>query len=80
MFQKKKGIDIAVDIGGITTFEAAMRLFEKRLDEKNLSRIKEIKHSEIVVKIANSIAMCDPELFLSILDLSRTKRLSGRWR
>jgi phosphoenolpyruvate carboxykinase (GTP) len=61
MFQKKKGIDIAVDIGGITTFEAAMRLFEKRLDEKNLSRIKEIKHSEIVVKIANSIAMCDPE-------------------
>ncbi|MBW2710933.1 MAG: phosphoenolpyruvate carboxykinase (GTP), partial [Deltaproteobacteria bacterium] len=61
MFQKKKGIDIAVDIGGITTFEAAMRLFEKRLDEKNLSRIKEIKHSEIAVKIANSIAMCEPE-------------------
>jgi phosphoenolpyruvate carboxykinase (GTP) len=61
MFQKKKGIDIVVDIGGITTFEAAMRLFENRLDEKNLSRIQEIKNPEVVLKIANSIVMCEPE-------------------
>ena len=61
MFQKKKGIDIVVHIGGITTFEAAMRLFENRLDEKNLSRIQEIKNPEVAVKIANSIAMCEPE-------------------
>jgi len=61
MFQKKKGMDIVVHIGGITTFEAAMRLFENRLDEKNLSRIQEIKNSEVAVKIANSIAMCEPE-------------------
>jgi phosphoenolpyruvate carboxykinase (GTP) len=61
MFQKKKGIDIVVDIGDITTFEAAMRLFENRLDEKNLSGIQKIKNPEVVVKIANSIAMCEPE-------------------
>ncbi|MDX2498330.1 MAG: phosphoenolpyruvate carboxykinase (GTP) [Desulfobacterales bacterium] len=61
MFQKKKGIDIVVHIGGITTFEAAMRLFENRLDEKNLSRIQQIKNPEVAVKIANSIAMCEPE-------------------
>ena len=61
MFQKKKGIDIIVDIGDITTFEAAMRLFENRLDEKNLSRIQKIKNPEVAVKIANSIAMCEPE-------------------
>jgi len=61
MFQKKEGIDIAVDIGGITSFEAAMRLFENRLDEKNLSRIQKIKNTEVAVKIANSIAMCEPE-------------------
>ena len=61
MFQKKKGIDIVVDIGDITTFEAAMRLFENRLDEKNLSRIQKIKNPEVAVKIANSIAMCEPE-------------------
>ncbi len=61
MFQKKKGIDIVVDIGDITIFEAAMRLFENRLDEKNLSRIQKIKNPEVAVKIANSIAMCEPE-------------------
>ncbi len=61
MFQKKKGIDIVVDIGDITTFEAAMRLFENRLDENNLSRIQKIKNPEVAVKIANSIAMCEPE-------------------
>jgi phosphoenolpyruvate carboxykinase (GTP) len=61
MFQKKKGIDIVVDIGDITTFEAAMRLFENRLDEKNLSRIQKIKNPEVAAKIANSIAMCEPE-------------------
>jgi phosphoenolpyruvate carboxykinase (GTP) len=61
MFQKKKGIDIVVHIGGITTFEAAMRLFENRLDDKNLSRIQEIKNSEVALKIANSIVMCEPE-------------------
>jgi len=54
-------MDIVVHIGGITTFEAAMRLFENRLDEQNLSRIQEIKNSEVAVKIANSIAMCEPE-------------------
>jgi len=61
MFQKKKGIDIVVDIGDITTFEAAMRLFENRLDEENLSRIQKIKNPEVAAKIANSIAMCEPE-------------------
>jgi len=61
MFQKNKGIDIVVHIGGITTFEAAMRLFENRLDEKNLSRIQEIKNPEVALKIANSIVMCEPE-------------------
>ena len=61
MFQKKKGIDIVVHIGGITTFEAAMRLFEDRLDEENLSRIQKIKNPEVALKIANSIVMCEPE-------------------
>jgi len=61
MFQKKKGIDIVVHIGGITTFEAAMKLFENRLDEKSLSKIQEIKNPEVALKIANSIVMCEPE-------------------
>ncbi|MDH3957306.1 MAG: phosphoenolpyruvate carboxykinase, partial [Desulfobacteraceae bacterium] len=61
MFQKKKGIDIVVEIGGITSLKEAMQLFEKKLDEKNLSRIQKITHPEVVIKIANSIAMGKPD-------------------
>ena len=61
MFQKKKGIDIVVELGGITTFKEAMQLFEDKLDETNLSRIQKITHTEVVIKIANSIVMCKPD-------------------
>ena len=61
MLQKKKGIEIVTEIGGIITFEAASKLFENKLDPINLSRIQKIKHSEVVIKIANAIAMCEPE-------------------
>ncbi|MBW2574187.1 MAG: phosphoenolpyruvate carboxykinase, partial [Deltaproteobacteria bacterium] len=61
MLQKKKGIDIVTEIGGITTFEGASKLFENKLDQTNLSRIQKIKHPEVVIKIANAIAMCEPD-------------------
>jgi len=61
MFEKKKGIDIVVEIGGITTLKEAMQLFENNLDSTNLSRIQKITHPEVVIKIANSIAMCKPD-------------------
>jgi phosphoenolpyruvate carboxykinase (GTP) len=61
MLQKKKGIDIVIEIGGITTYKAAMQLFENKLDKTNLSRIQKIKHPEVIIKIANAIAMCEPE-------------------
>jgi phosphoenolpyruvate carboxykinase (GTP) len=61
MFQKKKGIDIVVEIGGIKTYEDAIRLFEDRLNETNLAKIQKIKHPEVIIKIANTIAMCEPE-------------------
>ncbi len=61
MYQKKKGIDIVVEIGGIKTYDGAIQLFESRLDETHLFRIKEIKHPEIILKVANAIAMCDPD-------------------
>ncbi len=31
------------------------------MDEENLSRIQKIKHSEVVLKIANAVSMCEPE-------------------
>ncbi|TES94412.1 MAG: phosphoenolpyruvate carboxykinase (GTP) [Desulfobacteraceae bacterium] len=61
MLEKKRGIDIVAEIGGITTYEAAIKLFKYKLDKENLSRIQKIKHSEVVLKIANAVAMCGPE-------------------
>ncbi len=61
MLQKKKGADIVVEIGGIKTYEAAVKLFEEKLDPEHLSRIQKINHPEVVIKIANAIAMCNPD-------------------
>jgi len=61
MLQKKQGVDIVVEIGGIKTYEAAVKLFEEKLDPEHLSRIQKIKHPEVVIKIANAIAMCQPD-------------------
>ena len=61
MTQIKKGMDIAQEIGGVATYEAAMQVFENNLDKTNLSKIQQIKHLDILVKIANAILMCEPE-------------------
>jgi len=61
MLEKKKGIDIVAEIGGVKTYEAAMQLFENRLDDTHLFRIQTIRHPEVVVKIANAVAMCVPD-------------------
>ena len=61
MSPKDYGIDIVTEIGGINTYEAATGLFEKKMDAENLSKIRHIKNKEINIRIANAIAMCDPE-------------------
>jgi phosphoenolpyruvate carboxykinase (GTP) len=61
MLEIKKGLDIVVEIGGITSTEGATKLFEKRLDEVHLARIKRITNPEVILKIANAIAMCEPD-------------------
>jgi phosphoenolpyruvate carboxykinase (GTP) len=61
MFIKKKGIDIVLEAGGIKSFEDATGLFEKKLDGENLSKILKIRRRDVLLKIANSIAMCGPD-------------------
>ena len=60
MLKKNEGTDIAQKLGGIQNVEQAQDLFEKRLDKEQLSRIRSLSHPEILIKIANAIAMCDP--------------------
>ncbi len=60
MLKKNEGIDIAQELGGIQNIEQAQALFEKRLDADQLSRMRTLSRPDILIKIANAIAMCDP--------------------
>ncbi len=57
----KKGIDILATIGGIKTLEQAKRLFDSKLDSRNMTKLRQIRNEEALLKIANSIAMCEPD-------------------
>ena len=61
MLQKNKGVDIIVEIGGLKEYQAAAKYLASVLDTEHLARIKKIKNTEVIIKIANAIAMCGPD-------------------
>ena len=61
MLELKKGVDILLEVGGINEFEEAEALFESRLDQKNLNKLKKVTNEQALLKVANAIAMCDPD-------------------
>jgi len=61
MLQKNKGIDIIREIGGINDVQTAVKYFEHTLDAAQFSRIQRITHPDVLLKIANAIAMCKPD-------------------
>lgn len=61
MLEFKKGVDILSAVGGVTTIDEAQVLFRQRLDEKHLARLAVITSQEALLKVANAIAMCDPD-------------------
>ena len=61
MLQKKKGVDILQEIGGIRDAQSAVKYFEEKLDNAHFLRLQEITHPEVLIKIANAIAMCTPD-------------------
>ncbi|MFH2067194.1 MAG: phosphoenolpyruvate carboxykinase (GTP) [Pseudomonadota bacterium] len=61
MLERNKGIDIVLEIGGIKTVDQAMKLFQTRMDGENLKKIKKITNKDALLKIANSIVMCEPD-------------------
>ena len=60
MGPEKDVIDIAAELGGITTPEDAVQLIEDQLDDTNLAKLKKIKNQDILVKVANAISICKP--------------------
>jgi len=61
MLKIGQGVVIVNEIGGIHTPEAAIQLFEKRLVPIQLHRLQQIKNTDVLIKIANAIAMCNPD-------------------
>ena len=61
MLQKNKGIDIIVEIGGLKEYQTAAKYLESVLTDEHLARIQKIKNTEVIIKIANAIAMCEPD-------------------
>jgi len=64
MLELRKGADILAGIGGIKTIDEARSLFQKKMDQENLGKIGKIQNEEALLKVANAIAMCDPESVL----------------
>lgn len=61
MLEFKKGRDILSAIGGIDTIEDAKKLFAEKLDAESQERLSRIKTEEALLKVANAIAMCQPD-------------------
>lgn len=61
MLERKKGTDILNKIGGVSSYEEALNVFETKMDREQLSRIQKIQSKDILIKIANAITMCQPD-------------------
>ena len=66
MLKLASGKDILSVIGSIRTKEQAQAVFENRLGAKNQEKLSRITNEEALLKIANAIAMCNPDqVFIS---------------
>jgi phosphoenolpyruvate carboxykinase (GTP) len=61
MLELKKGDEILAVVGGVTTITEARNVFAKNLDEISNKKIAQIKNEDALIKIANTINMCQPD-------------------
>ena len=61
MLALKEGVDILAQVGGIRTAEQAQALFAAKCDAENLRKLAAIANQEALLKIANAIAMTNPD-------------------
>ena len=80
MLELKAGVDILGEIGGVKTIGEARTIFQEKLDAANLAKLDKIKNEEALLKIANAIAMCQPDaVFISTgskADMDATRKMS----
>ena len=61
MLELEKGTEILVDIGGIDNLDEARALFREKMSEGELAKLEKITTEAALLKIANSIALCQPD-------------------
>jgi phosphoenolpyruvate carboxykinase (GTP) len=61
MLELKKGVDILSGIGGVKDIKQAKSIFAQKLDGEQQARLAKITNEEALLKIANAIAMCEPD-------------------
>jgi len=80
MLELKKGIDILSHCGGIESLDEAKKLFAEKMDTEHVARLDKIKTGDALLKIANAIALCQPDrVFISTgspEDMAAGKRMS----
>ena len=60
MQKSDREMDLINELGRVDTLQKAKAVFEKYMDGEHLSRILKIKNSEVLIRIANAIALCNP--------------------
>jgi phosphoenolpyruvate carboxykinase (GTP) len=77
MFTLRSGIDILAEVGGIRTLDEAKALFKARCEPEEFAKLQKIRNEEALLKIANAIAMTDPDAVFvntgSAADLQRVR-------
>ena len=61
MLKFKQGIDIVQEIGNVSTHGAALDVLREKLDGPQFERIDVFKNTEILLKVANAVIMCEPD-------------------
>ncbi|MCP3943988.1 MAG: phosphoenolpyruvate carboxykinase (GTP) [Desulfobacteraceae bacterium] len=73
-------MDILNTLGKIESHSDALAIFKQRMDDNHLSRISKINHSDILLRIANAITLCNPaKIFIntgSLEDQTFIKKLA----
>jgi phosphoenolpyruvate carboxykinase (GTP) len=61
MLELDRGEDILQATGGVESVSRARALFAEKMDQKSLARVGRIKNEKALLKIANAIALTEPD-------------------
>ena len=80
MLQYKQGVDLLSDLGGVHSIAEAQDLFKQRLSPEHLRRLNTITCEAALLKVANAIALCDPDTVVIVTgseeDRAKIRRMS----